>query len=294
MWSAVMLAPSSVRSRFSSSIFRLYGSASAPSTAESRNTSWLAPPTVQRPPWRRSCRLLAARASLLTTGSLVADPRFILTSRYLHTRRAVSAPAMRARSGSGGGSGRNRHRPRRAVGRRAGRAGRAPRGHRLRACARLRDRLRRGTIEPRCRPRARTSRPIITRDSAPATSAMTGQMPSRALREQDAPTRSSRPARRGRGRRAAASHRAQGWAASRRWARLRRWSARLARVRSCAARAGTPCRPATGPACRTHRAGPTGPASWGQPLGRRGEQGHALDVVGHREQRRRPAARVSR
>ena len=36
MWSAVMFAPSSVRSRFSSRIFRLYGSRSAPSTAESR------------------------------------------------------------------------------------------------------------------------------------------------------------------------------------------------------------------------------------------------------------------
>ena len=32
MWSAVMLAPSSVRSRFSSRIFREYGSRSCPST----------------------------------------------------------------------------------------------------------------------------------------------------------------------------------------------------------------------------------------------------------------------
>ena len=32
MWSAVMFAPSSVRSRFSSRIFKLYGRRSAPST----------------------------------------------------------------------------------------------------------------------------------------------------------------------------------------------------------------------------------------------------------------------
>ena len=36
MWSAVMSAPSSVRSRFSSSTFRLKGSFSEPSTASSR------------------------------------------------------------------------------------------------------------------------------------------------------------------------------------------------------------------------------------------------------------------
>ncbi len=36
MWSAVMLAPSSVRRRFSSSTFRLYGRVSLPSTALSR------------------------------------------------------------------------------------------------------------------------------------------------------------------------------------------------------------------------------------------------------------------
>ncbi len=36
MWSAVMLAPSSVRSRFSSSTFRLKGSRAAPATAERR------------------------------------------------------------------------------------------------------------------------------------------------------------------------------------------------------------------------------------------------------------------
>ena len=36
MWSAVMLAPSSVRSRFSRRIFSEYGSRMAPSTASSR------------------------------------------------------------------------------------------------------------------------------------------------------------------------------------------------------------------------------------------------------------------
>ena len=39
MSSAVMFAPSSVRSRFSSRIFRLYGSDSEPSTASSRKIS---------------------------------------------------------------------------------------------------------------------------------------------------------------------------------------------------------------------------------------------------------------
>ena len=36
MWSAVMLAPSSVRSKFSASTLRLYGSFSVPGTASSR------------------------------------------------------------------------------------------------------------------------------------------------------------------------------------------------------------------------------------------------------------------
>ena len=36
MWSAVMFAPSSVRSRFSSSTLRLYGRVALPSTASSR------------------------------------------------------------------------------------------------------------------------------------------------------------------------------------------------------------------------------------------------------------------
>ena len=39
MWSAVMLAPSSVRSRFSASTLRLNGSLSSPGTAPSRYTS---------------------------------------------------------------------------------------------------------------------------------------------------------------------------------------------------------------------------------------------------------------
>jgi hypothetical protein len=38
-WSAVMLAPSSVRRRFSARTFRLYGSFSSPSTASSRKIS---------------------------------------------------------------------------------------------------------------------------------------------------------------------------------------------------------------------------------------------------------------
>ena len=40
MWSAVMFAPSSVRSRFSSSTFRLYGRARCPATASSRKISY--------------------------------------------------------------------------------------------------------------------------------------------------------------------------------------------------------------------------------------------------------------
>ena len=46
MSSAVMLAPSSVRSRFSSRILRLYGRDSAPSTASSRKISYDCSPTV--------------------------------------------------------------------------------------------------------------------------------------------------------------------------------------------------------------------------------------------------------
>ena len=49
MWSAVMLAPSSVRSRFSSSTFRLYGRRSAPSTAASRKIVSSRPPTLSVP-----------------------------------------------------------------------------------------------------------------------------------------------------------------------------------------------------------------------------------------------------
>ena len=49
MWSAVMLAPSSVRRRFSSRILRLYGSLSLPSTADRRKTSYDASPTSRVP-----------------------------------------------------------------------------------------------------------------------------------------------------------------------------------------------------------------------------------------------------
>jgi hypothetical protein len=48
-WSAVMFWPSSVRSRFSSRIFRLYGSRSAPSTTDSRKISCDVSPTVSVP-----------------------------------------------------------------------------------------------------------------------------------------------------------------------------------------------------------------------------------------------------
>ena len=45
MWSAVMFAPSSVRSRFSSSTFRLYGRRAEPSTLSSRKISYDSSPT---------------------------------------------------------------------------------------------------------------------------------------------------------------------------------------------------------------------------------------------------------
>jgi hypothetical protein len=45
MWSAVMLAPSSVRRRFSRRIFRLYGRRALPSTASTRKISYDASPT---------------------------------------------------------------------------------------------------------------------------------------------------------------------------------------------------------------------------------------------------------
>ncbi len=62
-WSAVTLAPSSVRSRFSSSTFRLNGRRSDPSTAESRKISYSAPPAAIVP--------FAPKLSVLVTGLLL-------------------------------------------------------------------------------------------------------------------------------------------------------------------------------------------------------------------------------
>ena len=73
MSSAVMLAPSSVRSRFSSRIFRLYGRVSCPSTASRRKISYEASPTA-RVDW--APKLLTLIAS--PWGSMES----ILTSRY--------------------------------------------------------------------------------------------------------------------------------------------------------------------------------------------------------------------
>ena len=74
MSSAVMLAPSSVRSRFSSRIFRLYGSNSDPSTASSRKISYDASPTDRVD--------LAPKLLTLMSTPLGSSCATILTSRY--------------------------------------------------------------------------------------------------------------------------------------------------------------------------------------------------------------------
>ena len=78
MWSAVTFAPSSVRSRFSSSTLRLNGSRSAPSTAESRKISCSVPPAWMVP-FAPKLSVLATMAVLLrwwagAPGSLAHDP----------------------------------------------------------------------------------------------------------------------------------------------------------------------------------------------------------------------------
>ena len=70
MWSAVTFAPSSVRSRFSSSTLRLNGSRSAPSTAESRKISCSAPPAWMVP-FAPKLSVLATMAVLLRWWALV-------------------------------------------------------------------------------------------------------------------------------------------------------------------------------------------------------------------------------
>src|SRR5215217_1458328 len=71
MSSAVILAPSSVRSKFSSKILRLYGSGSDPSTASSRNIWYDSSPT-----WR------VAFASKLFT--LISPPSIV--TNYLDVK----------------------------------------------------------------------------------------------------------------------------------------------------------------------------------------------------------------
>jgi hypothetical protein len=82
-WSAVTLAPSSVRSRFSSSTFRLNGSRSAPSTADSRKISCSAPP-AWIVPLAPKLSLLATMAVLLGGGGRVVGG----------ARRSLAYPAL--------------------------------------------------------------------------------------------------------------------------------------------------------------------------------------------------------
>ena len=65
-WSAVMLAPSSVRRRFSASTLRLNGRRSTPGTAESRYTSYEASPTSSVP-------FEPKLSTLLTGGSFAGE-----------------------------------------------------------------------------------------------------------------------------------------------------------------------------------------------------------------------------
>ena len=73
MWSAVTFAPSSVRSRFSSSTLRLNGSRSAPSTADSRKISCSAPPAWMVP-FAPKLSVLATMAVLLRWWALGWSP----------------------------------------------------------------------------------------------------------------------------------------------------------------------------------------------------------------------------
>ena len=79
MWSAVTFAPSSVRSRFSSSTLRLNGSRSAPSTAASRKISCSAPPAWMVP-FAPKLSVLATMAVLLRWWALGAVPGVLRTT----------------------------------------------------------------------------------------------------------------------------------------------------------------------------------------------------------------------
>ena len=80
MVSRVTLAPSSVRSRFSSSTLWVKGSRAEPSTAAMRKISYEAAPTVRVP---RAPKLsLLATGDLLRSGRDGAHDESILTSRY--------------------------------------------------------------------------------------------------------------------------------------------------------------------------------------------------------------------
>src|SRR5215210_55781 len=84
MWSAVMFAPSSVRSRFSSKIFRLYGNWPDPSTASSRKIWYESGPTCS----------VCLESKLFTLMSTPSRSQLILTSRY-HGASRTGGPFSR-------------------------------------------------------------------------------------------------------------------------------------------------------------------------------------------------------
>ena len=92
IWSAVTFAPSSVRSRFSSSTLRLNGSFSYPSTASTAKISKVLPPTVRSV---LAPKLSTAAMSLLTP----VGPRRPAATPLARYRAGRSSPASGRASG---------------------------------------------------------------------------------------------------------------------------------------------------------------------------------------------------
>jgi hypothetical protein len=80
MWSAVMLAPSSVRRRFSSSTFRLYGRRAEPSTLSSLKISYDSSPTCSV---LRASKLFADTTVSFSASCSAAVAKFSGFNRYL-------------------------------------------------------------------------------------------------------------------------------------------------------------------------------------------------------------------
>ena len=181
--SAVMSAPSSVRSRFSSSTLRLNGSRSAPSTAESRWISYDVSPT-DRVPRAPKESALTMRSSFHSRGRMQQVGRTTVDGvtawgRPLDGRARAGVPTYRRARGHDGrsGDGRRRH-PRRVAGRAGGRgAGHADRSGRRRRRARaVRRRNLHRVRDPRL-PRPVQHRPPGQADDLPGLHRRPGRPP---------------------------------------------------------------------------------------------------------------------